>query len=182
MHLLKCRNQHKGSKEMVTCDFNASHVIPKIELQYHHNECPDRKGVELHIFQAETDVAPIEAPLPAIPVPLDSTWEDGEVSSYDPQKYCEGNAVLRRIDAAPAAVRKDFQLQERKRFSEMKNKPNQGKCLPNAASMAMQKTGLPEAPIFSEINIEDAPEDISQVMQKLDRVPKKAIIARPHSK
>lgn len=33
MHILKCRNQHKGPTEMVVCDFNASHVIPKIELQ-----------------------------------------------------------------------------------------------------------------------------------------------------
>lgn len=36
--------------------------------------------------------------------------------------------------------------------------------------------------MFSQINVEDAPEDISNVMQKLDRLPKKAVIAKPHSK
>lgn len=49
-------------------------------------------------------------------------WDmDPEVPSYNPQAYCEENIVIRNLQGASRATRRQFRENERRRFRESKN-------------------------------------------------------------
>ncbi|CAG9772802.1 unnamed protein product [Ceutorhynchus assimilis] len=159
VHLTKCRRSYRESEEIVICDFNTSHRISKLELQYHHENCPSRKSTELSVFmEAEKIPIPIKAPL--VPVPVDQTWDLAPpVKSYDPQKYCEENKILRRIDTESAAKRRDFRESERLRFSNLpQEEPSQDRK-PSDKKPKENMHHLPPVPKFAN-NLERAPADI----------------------
>lgn len=45
---------------------------------------------------------------------------DPEVPSYNPQAYCEENILIRNLQGAPKAKRRQFREHERRRFKENK--------------------------------------------------------------
>ncbi|CAJ1084585.1 gametocyte-specific factor 1 isoform X2 [Xyrichtys novacula] len=55
-HLIKCRKNHpKLAKELKTCPYNASHLVPKHELMYHTETCEDRVPVHTEKFENGTN-------------------------------------------------------------------------------------------------------------------------------
>ncbi|XP_054647792.1 gametocyte-specific factor 1 isoform X2 [Dunckerocampus dactyliophorus] len=45
-HILKCKKNHPQlAKQLITCPFNACHLIPKHELASHTDTCPDKISV-----------------------------------------------------------------------------------------------------------------------------------------
>ncbi|XP_062578274.1 protein D7-like [Saccostrea cucullata] len=52
-HLIRCRRNHPCS-EYASCPLNATHVVPKPELRYHLENCPDKPRLEQDIsFEAQ---------------------------------------------------------------------------------------------------------------------------------
>ena len=81
-------------------------------MQQHHETCPDRKIVELAMYnKARAEVKYV--PPPAVsqgPVCLDADEEDWEAEAaghvtYDPKKKCEESNVLRKIQGATPSER-----------------------------------------------------------------------------
>ncbi|KAG5865836.1 hypothetical protein JTB14_032848 [Gonioctena quinquepunctata] len=118
-HLVKCKKSYPETK-LVECDFNVNHKIPEPERQYHHSICPDRQKIEISIYQeAGSDIN--KFPVHNLHVPTDESWDDVNVPTYDPQKYCESKDILRHIDVESAAKRRDFRVAERKRLGQYTN-------------------------------------------------------------
>ncbi|RZC32049.1 D7, partial [Asbolus verrucosus] len=121
-HLVKCKKNH-GEQKMVPCDFDATHMIPEPELQYHHQSCPNRKTIEARITKSRTG-SENKFPVQNIQVTVSENWDDNYYPSYDPVKYSERNDVLRHMDVESEAKRKNFRLGERQRLNEL-SKQNQ---------------------------------------------------------
>lgn len=128
-HLVKCRRSHEDS-DVVICQFNACHHIPKQEEQYHHDNCPDRKIVELAMYRAAKGEVNLN-PRPIVSqssVCLDVDAENWELEaaghkSYDPKKKCEKSNVLRKIQGATPSERKKFYAAEKIRLENLKTMP-----------------------------------------------------------
>ncbi|XP_050312756.1 gametocyte-specific factor 1 homolog [Anthonomus grandis grandis] len=173
VHLKKCRLAYRGANNLAICDFNAAHRIPEQELQYHHDMCPDRKVMEIHVY-GEKDVATVGANVrPPVPVPIDDSWDEVEVPTYDPRKYCESNRVLRRIDTESASIRRDFRIAERHRINNLEPHQEGGGSTeePKKPPVAAMKS-LPPTRAFSPSgNIENTPEAITEMMASLAMKP-----------
>ncbi|KAJ8961029.1 hypothetical protein NQ314_006011 [Rhamnusium bicolor] len=160
VHLVKCKKSYPESK-LVECDFNVNHKIPEPELQYHHENCPDRKKIEVTIYQEEGSV------INRFPIP---NIEDN-VQTYDPAKYCEQNEVIRHVDVESAAKRKNFRLTERQRINQLTvNKPsdrleNNRPSNVNKNASAL-KRNLPEK---SRVVVqEDTPASVEDILKRLE--------------
>ena len=82
------------------------------EVQHHHDTCPDRKIVELAMYnKARGEVKYVPPPVVNQgTVCLDVDGEDWEQEAaghqtYDPQKKCEKSNVLRKIQGATPSER-----------------------------------------------------------------------------
>jgi len=135
VHLVKCRKNHPDV-DFVTCKYNSCHHIAKPELKDHEDNCPDRKIVELAMYnKANGDVKYV--PPPAVnqgPICTDGDDEDWELEaaghvSYDPKKKCEKSNVLRKIQGATPSERKKFYAAERIRLENLQtvSEPDQEK-------------------------------------------------------
>nr|CAH7731890.1 unnamed protein product [Callosobruchus chinensis] len=87
LHLYKCKKLHPNVN-LAICDFNATHHVPEGELIHHHQHCP------------------MEA---------DDNWDESNVPTYNPEKYCMGHGVLRKLVVEPPSKKKEFRMQERER-------------------------------------------------------------------
>lgn len=182
VHLKKCRKAYPESANFGICDFNASHRIPLPELQYHHCNCPSRKHVELQIFTEEGS-EPIDPPgQPGPSVPVDTSWDtDVEVPSYDPERYCEANPILRRIDTESASTRRNFRISERLRFNNLNLDQSVPKPLStsncNKVNTNLGKVQLPPLPV-SDVNatVEPTPDNVLKLLERTSILPKRAVI------
>nr|CAH7738947.1 unnamed protein product [Callosobruchus chinensis] len=113
-HLVKCKRSYPEAK-LVECDFNMLHKIPEPELRYHHDNCPDRKKIEVTVYQEE-GMDMNKYPIKSEAVPTEESWDDLNVPTYDPKKHCETKNVIRHLDVASASKRREFRMQERKRI------------------------------------------------------------------
>lgn len=183
-HLVKCRrNYREESGNLTTCDFNACHRVPVVELQFHHSMCPDRKHIEIHVM---TEAAPQTAPIEITPagfVPIDNSWDDSNLQSYDPVQYCNDHAVIRRLDTGSAAQKREFRDAERQRISNLA----QQQARPNGAALCpavrqghqqAQKISLPPTPRYRAVDMEAAPEQINRMISNLQTIPKAAVIPK----
>jgi len=122
-HLVKCR-RNNPTAEVEICPFNCSHHFPKPERRYHLETCPDRKIVDLAVYdmEAEKDVIGIkpvnEGQMEEL---LDGEDWDAEpqLQSYDPEKKCSKSAVLRRVQGVTPSERKKFYAAERIRHEAL---------------------------------------------------------------
>ncbi|KAL1505889.1 hypothetical protein ABEB36_005343 [Hypothenemus hampei] len=168
-HLVKCRKSFPQNGRFVMCDFNSTHRIPMPEIQYHHETCPDRKKIEVEIYQEEAKDPPIQIPLPNLPVPVDSSWDDEDVPTYDPQKYCEKNKILRRLDTASAAKRRDFRLAERERFNQFDDIVEK-KSDTARNTRTETEVLLPPTPAFAQPSLDTPPENINKLKERISKV------------
>jgi len=178
VHLTKCRKANQDTVVLVPCDFNSCHRIPEPELGYHHGICPDRKELELQIF-CEEAAKPIQTIRPTVPVPVDDSWDDVEVKSYDPKKYCLENQVLRRLDTESAAKRRDFRIAERHRINNLDPvETTRGLSAPTDEAVGNTNQTLPPTRSFPATIVERTPDNITEMLKKLSFVPKRAVIPR----
>lgn len=106
-----------------------------------------------------------------------------EMPTYDPQKYCEANPILRRIDTESAATRRNFRISERHRFNNfhMEKSPNEPQphstANDNKANTNLGKVELPPIPV-SDVNttVESTPASILKLLEETSIPPKQAVI------
>ena len=119
-HLHKCRKNYPD-QDMVSCTHNASHHVPRMELEYHENHmCPNRHSFQSGMFevQQETYVPPI-APIEHIQLPEpEENWDDGAVNTFDPKKNAAEKCLIRGIHCVPPSERKAFKLEHRRQVQE----------------------------------------------------------------
>lgn len=58
-------------------------------------------------------------PIKNVGVQSEETWDDYDVQSYNPKTHCENSEVLRRLDVESRSKKKDFQMLERRRLSNI---------------------------------------------------------------
>ncbi|XP_066147527.1 gametocyte-specific factor 1 homolog [Euwallacea fornicatus] len=157
VHLVKCRKSHKNSEKLAICDFNSKHRIPEPELKYHHQCCPNRNILELDI--SADDLAQSGPLQPnnceTSEVPIDTSWDDDDVPTYNPQEYCESRPILRRLDTQPAAVKRNFRIAERLRFNDF-DTPERGESS-SAGTTNKAPVKLAPTPKCSPSSIESVP-------------------------
>nr|CAH7738948.1 unnamed protein product [Callosobruchus chinensis] len=77
-HLVKCKRSYPEAK-LVECDFNMLHKIPEPELRYHHDNCPDRKKIEVTVYQEE-GMDMNKYPIKSEAVPTEESWDDVRIN------------------------------------------------------------------------------------------------------
>jgi len=122
-HLVKCR-RNNPTAEVDICPFNCSHHFPKPERRYHLETCPDRKIVDLAIYdtEAEQDVIGIKPVCEGRMEELldGEDWDaEPQLQSYDPEKKCSKSAVLRKVQGVTPSERKKFYAAERIRHEAL---------------------------------------------------------------
>lgn len=118
VHLVKCSKNYPN-QEMVLCDFNTNHRIPKPEIQYHHETCPDRKKIEIKIA-VDQDDDDNKYPVVNFDIPTEEDWDQHVVPSYNPEEYCQQNAVVRNLKVQPPSMKKNFRAEERQRLGQLR--------------------------------------------------------------
>lgn len=76
-HLVRCRRQHLDA-EKTSCAYNSKHVVPKPELKFHLDTCPDRKNMDKFVYVRE-DVNCNKYEMPKVEVTFDEVWDDVSV-------------------------------------------------------------------------------------------------------
>ena len=83
-----------------------------MEEEYHKENCPDRRIVDLFMYKRSESGVCFQAPkkVDMKSICLDEEdWESeahsSELKSYDPQKKCENSNVLRRLQGATPSER-----------------------------------------------------------------------------
>nr|CAI5835180.1 unnamed protein product [Callosobruchus analis] len=118
-------------------------------FQYHHDNCPDRKKIEVTVYQEEgADLN--KYPIKTEAVPTEESWDDLNVPTYDPKKHCETKNVIRHLDVASAAKRREFRMQERKRIGLL-NANQESKCDSDRPKENIRNTSNVQKPSFVSI-------------------------------
>lgn len=153
----------------------------------------------MQIFTEEGS-EPIDPPgQPGPSVPVDTSWDTDvcicltslkvasldnfqvEVPSYDPERYCEANPILRRIDTESASTRRNFRISERLRFSNLNLDQSVPKPLStsncNKVNTNLGKVQLPPLPV-SDVNatVEPTPDNVLKLLERTSILPKRAVI------
>ncbi|KAJ8941152.1 hypothetical protein NQ318_004272 [Aromia moschata] len=168
-HLVKCKKSYPDTK-LVECEFNFNHKIPEPELQYHHENCPDRRRVEYVVYQEE-GVDLNKFPVYNIDATAEESWDDFNTPAYRPQEYCERSGVLRHIEVESAAKRKDFRVSERRRLGELNNrKPGASSSSydqePGHSRAVTNRRVFPEVP--NRVVIEErTPPNVTELLERL---------------
>ncbi|XP_023012818.1 gametocyte-specific factor 1 homolog [Leptinotarsa decemlineata] len=115
-HLVKCKKNYPESR-IVNCDFNVTHKVPEVELQYHHENCPSRRNIELAVYE-EAGSNTNRFPIQNLNIEPDESWDDCNNTTYDAKANCENRNVLRKLDVASAGSRRNFRISERRRINE----------------------------------------------------------------
>ncbi|XP_066263089.1 gametocyte-specific factor 1 homolog [Euwallacea similis] len=182
MHLVKCRKSHQSSDKFAICDFNSTHRIPEPELPYHHHYCPSRKVIELDICVEESLVIRQSKSnvQEASTVPIDSSWDDVNVPTYNPKAYCESRPIIRRLDTESAAIKRNFRLAERQRFNNFQPSElielSNSKLGNGTSNRKQQPINLPPTPEFIVESIEPTPDQIKKLLGEVSILPKEASI------
>ncbi|XP_069805597.1 gametocyte-specific factor 1-like isoform X2 [Dendropsophus ebraccatus] len=104
-HLLKCRKNHAElAAKLVTCPFNARHILPREDLSAHISGCEDRcsihpdKGNEKPMYQKSLDLSRCSAP------PCEEDWdkemEQEKMSSVGGAAFSHGSCPVSLMDFA----------------------------------------------------------------------------------
>nr|CAD7393830.1 unnamed protein product [Timema cristinae] len=116
---LGTKKNHMGEGK-IPCPLNATHFVQEQLMTYHMSfECTDRGGIERLQYQIEapanTYFPPVEEP--TLP-PAEENWDSSDAPTYDlEQALSERAPVLRSLNVAPKAVRRNFHRQQRLIFS-----------------------------------------------------------------
>lgn len=171
-HLVKCKKNYPEAK-LVECDFNVIHKIPEPELQYHHDNCPDRKKIEVTVYQ-EDKTNLNKFPIHNVHVSPEDSWDTENVSTYKPDTYCETREVLRHMDVQSAAKRRNFRIEERQRLSEVQKEGESKKVIAQSRSRPMRNVALSnisgkELPATerSRTMEEATPDSIAEIVQRI---------------
>nr|ADG64985.1 hypothetical protein GA17756 [Drosophila pseudoobscura]ADG64988.1 hypothetical protein GA17756 [Drosophila pseudoobscura]ADG64989.1 hypothetical protein GA17756 [Drosophila pseudoobscura] len=131
-HILKCREIHKDTVQLLVCPFNNAHLVPEPEFHQHCKSCEDRKIIvqyqtsEPAVLHADTRHEKIEA---------DENWDDDEVEDYNPQVYCaQANIVREPIGMFPSERKAFIKEEERRRRGDNYDEEEQGKSKSRAES------------------------------------------------
>lgn len=112
-HLTRC--EYVNRKSVLTkCPYNATHKEPFSVLVEHINTCPDRRKLDDFLFNAP--------PKPLAPLSFDikcESWDDENHATYNPEVICENKAVLLLKQVVPPSERKQFRLEERRRYQNL---------------------------------------------------------------
>ncbi|KAJ8985643.1 hypothetical protein NQ317_015139 [Molorchus minor] len=180
-HLVKCKKNYPDAK-LIECDFNVDHKIPEPELQYHHENCPDKVKIEYTVYQEE-GADPDMYPVQNIAIESEETWDDYNVPAYNPNKYCENAEVIRHIDVQSAAKRKDFRVKERQRLNQVAGPKLSAPSLQadrrpanNGPEMAVRN--LPDSDRKVDIVEEQTPELVNHLVKRLTQGKAKVYISQ----
>ncbi|CAG9861813.1 unnamed protein product [Phyllotreta striolata] len=181
-HLTKCKRNHPETT-LVECDFNFNHRIPESELQYHHQICPDRRKLEIAVVK-DDQVDLNKFPIINHNVPTEECWDNENVASYDPEKYCRDNEIIRRKDVASAAQRRQFRLEERKRIDDVRRRKEMEEARRNeiaatrqAAFGAQNRINLPDLEATGCIK-EETPQRVAGILDWIQMGAKRPVIPK----
>ncbi|XP_045479734.1 gametocyte-specific factor 1 homolog [Harmonia axyridis] len=155
-HLVKCRKNFPDIGYSI-CDYNHDHRIPKLELNYHHEVCPDRiiqEATENYVDSEDVMDFPSIRDLEA---PIDEVWEEEELNhqGYDGEQYAAQNNILRSLTVEQPAVKRQFRINEQKRMNSIRNPAISN----NVTSNNNERPGSSRAPLNRSMPIdEDRPE------------------------
>ncbi|EDW95942.2 gametocyte-specific factor 1 homolog [Drosophila yakuba] len=115
-HFIRCAKNFPSAK-LARCPFNDNHLPSAAEMQKHVFECSDRASMER--FKLPSVLPSVE------PRPREFSMETGEdwdaeppTPTYNSNIHCERNMVIRNLQGAPPAARREFREDQRKRFKE----------------------------------------------------------------
>lgn len=123
-HLVKCRLQSPNS-EKVVCPFDSTHIVPKVELEFHQQICENRIVLDSFLYDVGSSKCPVEDVPADVPpealAPCEEDWDaDPVVSVLDVIKeVAKEKKVLLNLIGAPKAERKAHRVQERLRFQRV---------------------------------------------------------------
>ncbi|XP_052846425.1 gametocyte-specific factor 1 homolog [Drosophila gunungcola] len=116
-HLTRCAKNHSSSK-MVRCPFNSNHLHSVGNMKKHVIECPNRSSLER--YKLPDMLPPVEPRASDFVVESSEDWDaEPPAPTYNPQRYCEQECIIRKIQGKPPAARREFRERERRRFKEM---------------------------------------------------------------
>ncbi|XP_016974672.1 gametocyte-specific factor 1 homolog [Drosophila rhopaloa] len=115
-HLTRCAKNFPSSK-MVHCPFNTTHLHSVANMQRHVIECPNRSSLER--YKLPDMLPPVEPRSSEFIVETTEDWDaEPPTPTYNPQRYCEKEFIIRNPQGAPPAARREFRERERRRFLE----------------------------------------------------------------
>lgn len=112
-HLIKCRINYPDA-ELKACPFNSTHLLSQYEYAAHVINCPDRKIM----FQYDLSPSPAawENRTRHSIIETNENWDEVDVEDYDPKKYLDRVAVLRRAEDISRSECKKLVNNKRKRL------------------------------------------------------------------
>ncbi|XP_042911031.1 gametocyte-specific factor 1 homolog isoform X3 [Parasteatoda tepidariorum] len=162
LHITKCRQNNLNAEKFI-CSFNASHVLPLMERDYHLQNCPDNtllRGMTakaLHQnnpFKGNTSVPSYTA---SVPTTCDEVWDDG-LESMEPAPGFVPSKPPPCAIVEPPALSKP--AERRKLYQELHKRPaeleNNSKPTPVAEPKLQMYSRQPKAP--SEVENKTASE------------------------
>ncbi|XP_044762236.1 gametocyte-specific factor 1 homolog [Coccinella septempunctata] len=137
-HLTRCRKNHPGAP-IAICDYNHEHRIPKPELQYHLQSCPDRLITEARKKDVVENDSVMHFPIKNLVAPVDEKWDDEELNhpGYNYEEHSEKSNVLRIMCVEKPSVRKQFRKDEQRRMNVLR--------APNASNATVTRENEPSS-------------------------------------
>ncbi|XP_055683860.1 gametocyte-specific factor 1 homolog [Lutzomyia longipalpis] len=127
IHLDKCRKEYEKLHNNIKkpCPFNATHLINSPELLHHMDNCPDRVLVDKFNNPIIDHIQAVQKKSTVKMIPQggddDDDWDDEPpAASYNPQKYCETNNIIRKCNGMQPHERKAFRQQEHLRLGHIR--------------------------------------------------------------
>ncbi|KAJ8917104.1 hypothetical protein NQ315_012594 [Exocentrus adspersus] len=138
-----------------------------------------------HTFYVEEGKTVNKFPVQNIAVEAEESWDYLNATSYDPNKYCESTGVLRHLDVASAATRKNFRMEERHRLSQLNSSSNNTARLvqPDSNQSTARNTvpglrrNLPDIPNATTVE-ENTPELVNELIKRLNLGKNKSFIPK----
>lgn len=121
-HIVKCKKNYPMANKMV-CPFNAVHHVDKPDYQYHLSTCPDRRLIEGYKYEfkesehGDLTLAPYHQP--SIPADEEDWDAETSVAAYDPALHVESAPIVRTLQGASKAQRREFRRKERLRMQRL---------------------------------------------------------------
>lgn len=120
IHIVKCRKNHPMA-EMQICPFNATHVIPVPDYQYHLRICNSKKIIEQQFYRLtdEADSGEIKAaPFDVPDIDCEENWDTQIGAGYDPNLKTGPAPIFVAKQGATKSELKAFRAQQRMRLQE----------------------------------------------------------------
>ncbi|KAH8282076.1 hypothetical protein KR054_005344, partial [Drosophila jambulina] len=115
IHLARCARNYPSLK-LARCPFNATHLYLVVDMKAHVVNCPDRATMVDHVKLPSTESEPQK-------FFVDSTenWDDEPPApTYKPKVHCDSAFIIRNLQGAPQAERREFREKERMRFKTLR--------------------------------------------------------------